>query len=266
MDKQAPMHGREFSAGSLNYEYALHYALGAPNPRPRVLDYGCGQGRMVAMGLARGLDIYGVDAYGGHYQDWQQTVPPEIRDRIAALQKGRIPFADASFDVVVSNQVFEHMPAPIDALIEIARVLKPGGVLLAIFPHAEVWFEGHVGLYFAHWLARRPGLQKAYLVFCHRIGLGYFRDGGTTAWQHILRAVTFYHRRRDIEEWWMQVFGSKPQSLAPDWMAFRIAASRRIAWLAPIARQRWAALPLGLICHMRAGLVLQARKRAEPAA
>src|SRR5580704_8038142 len=165
MDKQAPMHGREFSAGSLNYEYALHYALGAPNPRPRVLDYGCGQGRMVAMGLARGLDIYGV----------------------------------------VSNQVFEHMPAPIDALIEIARVLKPGGVLLAIFPHAEVWFEGHVGLYFAHWLARRPGLQKAYLVFCHRIGLGYFRDGGTTAWQHILRAVTFYHRRRDIEEWWTQV-------------------------------------------------------------
>jgi SAM-dependent methyltransferase len=259
------MHGQEFTAGSLNYEYALQYAVDA-SPHPRVLDYGCGQGRMVALGVARGLDIYGVDAYDGHYQDWQETVPVDIRDRVTALEDGRIPFGDAWFDVIVSNQVFEHMPTPINALREIARVLKPGGVFLAIFPHAEVWFEGHVGLYFAHWLARRPHVQRAYLVLCHRLGLGYFRGGGAAAWQHVLRDVTFYHRRRDIEEWWAQAFGCKPQSLAPDWMAFRIAASRRLAWLAPIARQRWAALPLSLICHLRAGLVLQATKRIGPAA
>ena len=219
---------------------------------------------MVQLGFERSIDIYGVDAYEGHYQGWQDAIPVAVRERVQALQKGRIPFGDASFDMVVSNQVFEHMAAPIDALHEIARVLKPGGVLLAIFPHAEVWFEGHVGLYFAHWLRRLPRAQKAYLTASHFLGFGYYRETGVHGWLHILHDVTFYHRRRNIEAWMLETFGEKPQSLAQDWMTFRVAASRPFAPLAPLARSRWAAAPLRFICQMRAGVVLQATKRSSP--
>ena len=139
---------------ALNDEYLLFRAASGASPKPVILDFGCGQGGLVALGRARGLDIYGADTFTGNYETWSRTQPEELAGRIRVIKDGRIPFDDRTFDVVVSNQVFEHMPAPRAALMEIARVLKPAGKFIAIFPHAGVWFEGHVGLYFAHSLAR----------------------------------------------------------------------------------------------------------------
>jgi nitroreductase/SAM-dependent methyltransferase len=45
--------------------------------------------------------------------------------------EGRLPFADASLDAVVGLQVLEHLPDPAAMLDEVARVLKPGGALVA---------------------------------------------------------------------------------------------------------------------------------------
>lgn len=45
-----------------------------------------------------------------------------------------IPVADESFDVIICTEVFEHVPYPIEALKEIARILKPGGRLLLTAP------------------------------------------------------------------------------------------------------------------------------------
>ena len=43
-------------------------------------------------------------------------------------------FDDNTFDFVISNQVFEHIRYPLDSYKEIARVLKPGGIL-CYFPN-----------------------------------------------------------------------------------------------------------------------------------
>jgi len=51
-----------------------------------------------------------------------------------------IPLADASFDSVVSTQVFEHLKNPFKAADEIHRVLKSGGVCLLTVPQ---WNELH---------------------------------------------------------------------------------------------------------------------------
>lgn len=45
-----------------------------------------------------------------------------------------LSFADASLDLVVSTDVFEHVPSPARGFAECARVLRPGGTLLATFP------------------------------------------------------------------------------------------------------------------------------------
>lgn len=48
-----------------------------------------------------------------------------------------LPFADQSFDTVLCTQVIEHVPEPARLLAEIARVLRPGGLLLLTAPH--IW-------------------------------------------------------------------------------------------------------------------------------
>lgn len=45
-----------------------------------------------------------------------------------------LSFADEQFDIIVSNDVFEHVPNPARAFAECARVLKAGGVMLATIP------------------------------------------------------------------------------------------------------------------------------------
>ena len=45
-----------------------------------------------------------------------------------------LSFLDGSLDLIVSNDVFEHVPNPAKAFAECARVLKPGGIMLATIP------------------------------------------------------------------------------------------------------------------------------------
>jgi SAM-dependent methyltransferase len=40
-----------------------------------------------------------------------------------------LPFADATFDVVHAHQVLQHLARPVDALVEMGRVLRPGGLV-----------------------------------------------------------------------------------------------------------------------------------------
>ena len=74
----------------------------------RVLDYGCGAGQIVGLLRDRGLQAFGCDVFyeGG---DYSNDVPPALRSQIRRMQQGTIPFEDHSFDVVISNQVFEHV-------------------------------------------------------------------------------------------------------------------------------------------------------------
>lgn len=45
-----------------------------------------------------------------------------------------IPVPDASFDVIICTEVLEHVPEPIKAIHEFARILRPGGILLLTAP------------------------------------------------------------------------------------------------------------------------------------
>jgi SAM-dependent methyltransferase len=72
-------------------------------------------------------DIVGVDIQAGRNVDKQMVKPYSI------------PLASNSQDVVLSGQVFEHIPFPWASILEIARVLRPKGFLFLTVPS-----RGHV--------------------------------------------------------------------------------------------------------------------------
>jgi SAM-dependent methyltransferase len=158
-----------------NYEFCADYALTAARGRPdfAVLDFGCGGARIVKLLTESGIEAHGCDTFyeGG---DLSVTVPTEIGNRVHRMTGDRIPFGDETFDLVISNQVMEHV-ADLDAVLaEIARVLKPGGLCLSLFPHREIWREGHCNIPFLHRFPKGK-LRVYYAAALHP--LGYFREG-----------------------------------------------------------------------------------------
>jgi len=111
-------------------EYAAHVRhtieRTAPLPeRPRVLDVGSGpHGLVFFLGYegAIGVDPL-AEEYARLFPEWQR------RAETRACGGEALPFDDASFDLVISDNVIDHAERPEGILREIARVLRPGGVL-----------------------------------------------------------------------------------------------------------------------------------------
>lgn len=77
--------------------------------------------------------------------DYSNQVDEEIFNSgiIRRMLNGKIPFDSGSFDIVINNQVFEHVDNLDFVLTECHRVLKPGGIILSLFPSKDVRREGH---------------------------------------------------------------------------------------------------------------------------
>ncbi|MCP3803441.1 class I SAM-dependent methyltransferase [Allokutzneria sp. A3M-2-11 16] len=88
-----------------------------------VLDLGCGEGELSSAITSNQVWLAGADASA----EMLATVTfPAVQADAAAL-----PFAEAAFDAVVAVNILDHLPRPAEALIEVHRVLRPGGLLIA---------------------------------------------------------------------------------------------------------------------------------------
>jgi SAM-dependent methyltransferase len=129
-----------------NYEYCAQFAarlIGDKVEEAKVLDFGCGAGQIIKRLRDSGISAFGCESfYGGGVN----PIPNELSSFILAMEDNVIPFANCTFDLVINNQVMEHVE-DIDAVLsEIDRVLKPGGVVLSLFPDQSIWREGHCGV------------------------------------------------------------------------------------------------------------------------
>lgn len=96
-----------------------------------VLDLGCGGGFMAEALARRGARVTGLDPAGealaaarAHAE--REGLAIDYREGVGE----NLPFADASFEIVVSCDALEHV-ADLDAVLdEVARVLEPGGLFL----------------------------------------------------------------------------------------------------------------------------------------
>lgn len=123
---------RSFYPGrDTNWDDALFRQVILKHVKPdmEILDLGAGAGIVSQMNL-RGLvrRVCGVDL------DPRVTENPFLDD--SRVSDGNsIPYEDASFDLVFSDNVLEHLERPVEVFREVSRVLKPGGLFLCKTPN-----------------------------------------------------------------------------------------------------------------------------------
>ena len=106
-----------------------------PDAAGTALDLGTGPGDIPILlcRQAAGLRVVAVDLARSMLDLARAKVADAgLAERVALhlADVKRLPFADAAFDVVLSNTILHHIPEPIAMLREAGRVLRPGGVLL----------------------------------------------------------------------------------------------------------------------------------------
>src|ERR1035437_5481289 len=160
-----------------NYEFCVQWLLDQEHgKRAAVLDYGCGAGGIVTELRKRDVDAFGCDLFyeGG---DYSRSIDPSLVDAgiIKKMVDGTIPFANASFDYVINNQVMEHTTDLDGVLAQIQRVLKAGGVVLSLFPDESVWRGGHCGVPFLHWFQKGSHVRVYYAAAFRALGFGHYK-------------------------------------------------------------------------------------------
>ncbi len=102
-------------------EDAMLVRLLQPEGRPRVFDYGMGEGHWIVMARA-----YGAEAWGSDVDPRAETVAAESGVRFVA---DPATLEDGYFDFINADQVFEHLPDPLGVVRVLAAKLRPRGYL-----------------------------------------------------------------------------------------------------------------------------------------
>jgi SAM-dependent methyltransferase len=181
----------------------------------RVLDCGCGEGAYVAAMAELGADVLGVEYQPAKVAAFGRRRPASGRVQQGDVQHLDLP--DDSFDVVLMNEVLEHVPDDVEALREVRRVLRPGGRFVLFAPNRLYPFE-------THGVLRRDGEEVPYAVpfipyIPLPIGRRLFVYPARNYWPWVLRSMV---RRAGFN-----VVGTDFV-----WQTFEGISKRRPAWLA----------------------------------
>jgi ubiquinone/menaquinone biosynthesis C-methylase UbiE len=133
LEARIALHAR-FSTNTYGYYFWIFDHLDLP-PHSRVLELGCGTGRLWLENVHRipeGWDVTLSDFSPGMLQEAQQNLRHSQRPfTFAVIDAQAIPYEDESFDGIIANHMLYHVPDRPQALAEIRRVLRPGGKLFA---------------------------------------------------------------------------------------------------------------------------------------
>ena len=113
----------------------------APLDGARILDIGCGLGVYVRKFREYSDRVYGIDIDAKRLHEGAKTTP-----NLMLSASETLPFRNGAFDLVVLNEVIEHVRDDALTLAEALRVIRPGGHIAIFAPNRLFPFETH-GIY-----------------------------------------------------------------------------------------------------------------------
>jgi 2-polyprenyl-3-methyl-5-hydroxy-6-metoxy-1,4-benzoquinol methylase len=125
----------------------------------RILDIGCGRGHFLGLLRERGWETQGVELCEPAVQHARDVLGLNVS--LGGFDP--VSFADDHFDVVMFWHVLEHLPKVRDALRGVARILRPGGILVIAVPNIASW-QARLSRY--HWF--HLDLPRHYAHFSER--------------------------------------------------------------------------------------------------
>lgn len=182
--------------------------------RIRILDAGCGEGVLMAYLQANlaelnpgvAFEVYGFDVHDSltEHAPSAEVVTANLRELLPAESwEGRVryvsvedewPYPDDHFDVVVSNQVIEHV-AELDFFLgELSRTMKPGSFSVHVFPLRRVLYEWHLKMPLVHLIEDFRLREKAIEALSRR-GIGTYAEVRATDG---IDAATYGRTRADF--------------------------------------------------------------------
>lgn len=233
------------------------YLLGSLQEGQDLLDVGCGPGTItldLAELVAPGR-VVGVDASAevvGHADELRRSrAVPNAEFRVDDVYD--LGFPDASFDVVHAHQVLQHLTDPVAALVEMRRVLRPGGILAVR--------DSDYGAFV--WAPELPELSR-WLELYHRVTErnGAEADAGRHLFGWVQRAgfvdavagsATWTFADPESRAWWSGTWSERVEhsAFAEQALAYGLADRDELAAIAG-AWRRWADAPDGFFAVLHA--------------
>jgi 2-polyprenyl-3-methyl-5-hydroxy-6-metoxy-1,4-benzoquinol methylase len=185
------------------------------------IDIGCGSG-----GISLHLAPYFKHVCAFDPEPWQRcqeyvAQAPNLSFREESIES--LSLAGDSVDIVICNQVNEHVPCPETLIAQVFRILKPGGICYFAGPNLLNPIEPHVYWPFIHWIPRRMALAILRVIAPHKV----LDAHSTTYWR--------------LNRWFRdsRVVGTVPRLVKHRAASSRSKFYRRSFLLVPITVLKW---------------------------
>lgn len=129
------------------------------NHETKILDVGAGHGHMKMFFNEGEGDWYGIEPWEARAKRCRR-IGYQIVD--LDLDQSGLPFPEEHFDVVIASHVIEHLKDSGAAIRDMARVTKPGGLVLVATPTKPPFLSGLIQLYHRHRYANSGDTHNAF--------------------------------------------------------------------------------------------------------
>jgi len=194
----------------------------------KCLDIGCSSGIITSLlgdhfSMTVGIDIEQDAVYYAKHHHFSSRVKLLIADAMF------LPFKDSSFDAIICNHIYEHVPNAHQLVDEIFRVLKRDGFCYFSAGNRYMIIEGHYGLPFLSWLPKP--LAHIYLRLTRK-GNFYYEE-------HLsLNGLKRLVQKFQIHDYTLPIINEPESFFATDLLNPKGFLYKWIRWLAPYV-YRW---------------------------